>query len=300
MLTPREIIAQSWAITTTSAPLRRWGFFGSFFEMLLDIKLIVYQAYFLWTAIQGDVGGIWDIEIFLYRLLPPVAFWSITAFFLVLLVVELFIPSLSSGAIIGLAAKAHHREPQTGGIVLAVYNFFPILGVHQAFVFTGLSVLITTVSIILRYGAGLTAPLLIVAFIIWIISNILRFFGSFTESAIVVEKMNVFAAGAKSVKLMFGYMHHVVFLFVLLAIISIRIFMNTIIITLVPAIAMSAGVGLTYVLSPGMSFLLAAIAGVVLTVIAAYFFAYLHVFKQAVWTVMYIELIKEKELDQIG
>lgn len=300
MLTPREIIAQSWAITTTSAPLRRWGFFGSLFEILLDVKLLVYQVYFVYSYFKGEGGGLFDIEIFLYHSIPPIAFWTLIVLFLLLLVIELFVPSLAGGAIIGLSAKAHNKEPQTGGIVLALYNFFPILAVHEVFVFSGLSILITSISVIMRYGEGMAYPLLAVAIIIWIISNILRFFSSFTESGIVVEKLGVFASGAKSVKLIFGYMPHVMFLFVLLWVIMVRIIINTLIITLVPIAIMGIGLGLTYIISPAMSILIASIVGLVLTVVAAYFFAYLHVFKQTVWTVMYMELIKEKELDKIG
>ena len=300
MLTPREIIAQSWAITTTSAPLRRWGFFGSLFEILLDVKLLVYQVYFVYSYFKGEGGGLFDIEIFLYHAIPPIAFWTLIALFLVLVVVELFVPSLASGAIIGLSAKAHNKEPQTGGIVLALYNFFPILALHELFVFSSLSILITSISIIMRYAGGLAYPLLAVASIIWIISNILRFFSSFTESGIVVEKLGVFESGAKSVKLIFGYMPHVMFLFLLLWVIMIRILINTLIITLVPIMIMATGIGLTYIASPATSFFIAGIIGFVLTIVAAYFFAYLHVFKQTVWTVMYMELIKEKELDKIG
>jgi hypothetical protein len=46
--------------------------------------------------------------------------------------------------------------------------------------------------------------------------------------------------------------------------------------------------------------IIATLVGFILTFIAAYFFTYLHVFKQAVWTIMYMELMKEKEIDVIG
>ncbi len=136
--------------------------------------------------------------------------------------------------------------------------------------------------------------------IIWIVSNILKFFSSFTEPGIVVDKLGVFAAGARSVKLIVSYLSHVMFLALLLAVISLRIFANTLIITLIPAIILGGGVLLTYILSPAVSYSIAGFVGFVLTIVAAYFFAYLHVFKQAVWTIMYMELAKEKELDKIG
>jgi hypothetical protein len=299
MLTPREIIAHAWAVTTTQPTLKKWGFFGSFFEILLDVKLLVYQIYFLVSYIRGEGGGLFDIEIYLYQALPFWLFATLLTLFILLVTVELFVPSLSSGAIIGLAAKAHRKEKVEGGFILALYNFFPILAVHEVFVFSSLSIFITAISVILRYGAGLQTMLIVVATIVWIVSNIMRFFSSFTESAVVVEKMNVFKAGAKSVKLMMSYMPHVMFLFVLLIVISIRILINTLVIVLVPMAILGSGLLMTYVFQPIVSYTIAGVLGLLLTLVAAYFFAYLQVFKQAVWTIMYMELIKEKELDKI-
>jgi hypothetical protein len=299
MLSPREIIAQAWAITTTTRPLKYWGFFGSFFEILLDSKLVLTQAYFAYSYFQGSEAGFFDIEIMLYNAVSPLVFWLIMVAFILLLMIEVFVPSLSSGAIIGLAAKAHAKEEVKGGVILALYNFFPILAVHEVFVFTSFSVLITAMSLILRYGGNMSGLILTVTMIVWIVSNIVKFFSSFTEPAIVVEKLGVFAAGAKSVKLMMSYMPHVTFLFMLLAIISVRIFINTMIILLVPSILMGIGLVLVQYVSLSITIIISTIIGVIVTLVAAYFFAYLHVFKQAVWTIMYMELIQEKELDII-
>lgn len=300
MLTPREIIAKSWAVTTTEYQLKQWGFFGSFFAILLDVKLLITQMYFIYSYFKGEGGGLFDIEIMLYNAIPFWLFVTIAAAFIVLVIIELFVPSLADGAIIGLTAKAHSKQKMQGGFILALYNFFPILAVHEIFVFTSLSVFITAISIILRYGGGLKTMMLVVALLVWILSNILKFFSSFMEPAIVVEKLGVFAAGAKSVKLIMSYMPHVMFLALLLAVISVRIFINTLVIVLVPLAILGIGLALTYVFQPIVSYSIAGFIGVVLSMVAAYFFAYLHVFKQAVWTIMYMELMKEKDLDKIG
>ncbi len=300
MLSPREVIAQAWTITTNTPSLRRWGFFGSFFEILLDSKLLLTQTYFLYSYFQGTQAGFFDIEIFLYNTLPPLLFWTIVVLFILLLCIEFLVPSLATGAIIGLSAKAHGKEEMKGGMILALYNFFPIFAVHEIFVFSSFSILITTLSLIFRYGETLTPLMTIVVLIVWIVSNIVKFFSSFIEPAIVIEKLGVFEAGAKSVKLMFSYMAHVTFLFFLLTIISIRIFINTMIILLVPSMLMSIGVLLMNYISLTMTIFISTAIGIVVTLIAAYFFAYLHVFKQAVWAILYMELIQEKELDKIG
>ncbi|MEQ1849342.1 MAG: hypothetical protein ABL890_02000 [Candidatus Peribacteraceae bacterium] len=299
MLTPREIIAQAWTITTTERALRRWGYFGTLFEILLDVKLVTYQVYFLYSYFRGEDAGLFDVEIFLYESIPFWLFVTLITLFCLLLIIEMFAPSFAAGAIIGLSAKAHAKEKVNGGFVLSLYNFFPILAVHEIFIFTSLSIFTTAISLILRYGSGMEVFLITVAAIVWIISNILKFFSTFIEPAIVVEKLSVFAGGAKSVKLIMSFIPHVTFLFLLLTIISVRIFINTLIILLVPTVVIGGGILLTYVAQPVVSYTIAGIVGLILTFVAAYFFTYLHIFKHAVWTIMYMELIKEKDMDKI-
>jgi hypothetical protein len=301
MLTPREIIAQAWAITTTERPLKRWGFVGSFFRLLLDIKLIAYQLYFLYAfVIAGRPVGLFDDVIWIYDHLPFGLFITIVTTFLVLLFIEFLLPSFTDGAIIGLGAKSHNKEKVNGGFVLAMYNFFPIFAVHELFVFSGVNLLITALSILLRYGSGLQGFLIVVTLLLWSFSSILKFFSSFAEPAIVIEKAGIFLAIGKSMKLVISYLWHVIFLVLLMLIISIRIFINTVIAILIPVIVFGIGLVLTYVFTPAISYTIASIIGLVLIFITAYFFTYLHVFKQTVWTILFMELIKEKELDHIN
>jgi len=301
MLTPREIIAQAWTITTTERALKRWGFFGTFFRLLLDIKLIAYQLYFLYAfVIAGKPVGLFDDVIWAFDHMPFWLFVTVVTTFLVLLFIEFFIPSFADGAIIGLGAKAHNREPVRGGFILAMYNFFPIFAVHEIFVFSGLNLLITASSILLRYGGGLAGFTIVVAVLLWLISSVLKFFASFAEPAIVVQKTGIFNAIARSIKLIFSYPSHVIFLILLLLIISIRVFINTVVAILIPGIVFGIGLTMTFFVNPVISFGISAFIGLILIFITAYFFTYLHVFKQTVWTIMYMELMKQKELDTIG
>jgi hypothetical protein len=300
MQTPREIIAQAWTITTTERALKRWGFFGTFFRLLLDIKLIAYQIYFLMAYLNGKEVGLFDDAIWLYNNTSLGIFITVITSFLLLLAIEIFVPSMADGPIIGLAAKAYKKEEVTGGFILALYNFFPVFTVHEIFVFSGLNLLITAVSILLRYGAGLTPFLIVIALILWSISSTLKFLSSFSEPAIVIDKISVFDSIGKSIKLVFSYPRHVIFLIILLIMISIRVFINTVLIILIPAVAFGIGIVLTFFFTPQISYTVGGIVGLGMIFVAAYFFTYLHVFKQTVWTLMYMELKSQKELDKIG
>ncbi|MBP9773721.1 MAG: hypothetical protein KBD00_03760 [Candidatus Peribacteraceae bacterium] len=300
MLTPREIIAEAWKITLIERSLRRWGFFGSFFEILLDVKLLIYQIYFIYEEVyhHGE-AGLFDIEIWLYNALPFWLFMTIIIAFLVLLFVEFLIPSFIEGAIIGLAAKSYRKEPVNGGFILGMYNFFPLFALHEIFSFSSLTMLITIQSILWRYGGNMGPPLMVIAMIFWLLSNFFKFFFNFASEAVVIQKLSIYHASGKSVKLIVSNLKHLMFLIILMVVISVRIIINALVILLLPGIIIGIGLFLAMFLNPAISYVIAGVLGIILILIASYFFAYLHVFKQTVWTLTFIELSKQKDLDKI-
>jgi len=295
-MTPREIIAEAWAITQRERPLHRWGFFSSFFETLLNLKLIGYQIYFLHASLIGKEVGFFDDFIWLYYRVPFWLFLTIMITFGLLLVTEFIVPHLAKGAIIGLTAKSFKKEELKGGLILALNNFFPMLGTHELFILSGWATALTAVSVTLRYIDGDVKWFIVSCVIgVWTISNILKFMASFAEPAIVVNRMHVFEAIGKSFKLIVSHLGHVMFLWVLLMVISVRILINTALVILLPGIVVGIALLLANILSPIVSYLIAGGVGAILVFIASYYFAYIHVFKEAVWTLTYFELKKQKD-----
>lgn len=299
-MTPREIIAEAWAITRREKSLRRWGMTQALLETLLDLKLFSYQAYFLWEYMQGKQSGFFDIEILLYDAVP---FWFFLTFIIaltLLVVVELFIPHMAQGAIIGLAAKSYRGDELKGGFLLAIYNFVPLFAIHEIFVLASATTAITVISLILRYVDGsFHVPLIIVIALLWGLSNVIKFFASFAEPAVVVRRVSVFTALGQSFQLIVGYLGHVMFLLLLLFVISIRIIINLVTVLLIPGIAMGVGFLLAFFLPTALSVMIAVIISIGLVLLASYFFANLHVFKETVWTIAYLELSKKKDLSVI-
>lgn len=299
-MTPREIIAEAWSITTSQPRLRRWAFTASFFETLFDVKLLIYQFYFAWKFFHGGEAGFFDIEIMIYNSIPHGVFFGLLLGLIILIIVELFIPHVCLGAMIGLAAKAHRGDEVKGGLVLGLYNFFPIFAIHEFLILASFNTITTTTSLILRYIDGDIKWWSIgVLGFLFLFSTILRFLFSFANQGVVLEKLSIFAAMGKSLKLIVSHLSHIMFLLLLLFVISIRIVLNIATVVLVPAIVLGIGYLLAQVLSPVISTAIATVIGIVLVFGASYFFAYLHAFKHAVWTVTYLQLIKQKDLDVI-
>ncbi len=299
-MTPREIIAEAWAITVREKSLRRWGFAESFCETFLDTKLLAYQVYFIYAYFAEKRVGFFDDFEWLYNHVPFGLFLSILIGFGLLLAVEWIFPHIAAGAIIGLAAKSHRQEPVKGGLILALYNFLPIFGAHEFFVLASWSTTITLVSIALRYIDG-NVKFFMVAVVIafWLLSSVLKFMASFTEQGIVIKQWNIFQSMGHSFKLLISHLGHIVFLMLLLFIISIRVFINAIVILLIPGIVFGTGFVLVHVLSPLVSYVIAGLLGIILIGVVSYFFGYLHVFRRTVWTLAFLELTRQKDLTVI-
>lgn len=301
-MTPREIIAKAWAMTKKETQLRRWGFSSAMLQTLLNVKLLIYQSWFFYLyVIKGETISFFAMEELLLEIMPHAAAWTVIVIIFTLVAVELVFPHFAQGAIIGLAAKSHKKQEVKGGLVLALYNCVPIFIVHELFVLGGISTVITIGSLMIRYGpAGdfLLLPLGLLVFF-WLFSNILKFFSAFAEEAIVIHKFGPFAAIGKSIKLIISHLGHVVFLFILLFVISLRILINIVMILLIPGVVMGVGLLLAQFLPPSISYSIGSVVGLLLVGVASYFFAYVTVFRQTVWTITYLELSQLKDLDII-
>lgn len=300
-MTPRDIIASAWGVTTREPAVRRWALAGSFLEMLLDLKLLSYQAYLIHSyLITGRGAGFFDWEIWLYENLPLAASLSILITFGTMVLVELFVPHLCRGAIIGLVAKSYKGDAAKGGLVLALYNFFPLFAIHEFLFLSGWTTILTIGSLTLRYiqdpiRTGTIAMLIF----LFLLTNLLKFFFSFADQAVVVKKMGIFGAISRSFKLVVSHLSQIMFIILLLIVISIRILINAAVIVVIPAVIVGLTLLLTLVFSETLSIVIASIIGIGLAFLTSYFLAYLTAFKSAVWTITFMEFDKHKDLDVI-
>jgi hypothetical protein len=150
----------------------------------------------------------------------------------------------------------------------------------------------------LNDSASVTVTL-VVLWLLWFFSSFLYLVSSFAEEGIVIRKQGVFKAVSDSMKLFVSHVGHIVFVIILLVVISIRIFLSAIAFVLLPVIVVGIALGLMTFLSKILSALIAGAIGVVLLAVVSYFFSYLVLFQQTVWTLTYMELSKLKDVDVI-
>lgn len=298
-MNPHDIIAKAWAITLKEKQLRRWGLVSAFLETLLSLKLFIYQAWFFITYARGNpIGFFADVE-WLSERLPLGWVITIVVVFLILVCIEWLFPHFAKGAIIGLAAKSYKKEDVKGGLVLAVYNFFPLFAVHEMFFLGRITIVITLSSILLRYAPEIAPFGIGLMLLLHVGTLILHFFFIVAEEGVVIRKRGISAALGGSFKMVLSYLGHVVFLLILGFLISLRILLNAVMIFLIPGVVL----GIIFLFGSFLPIAVAIGIGIVIGFavvgLASYLFAYLEVFRQNVWTITYLELSRRKELDVI-
>lgn len=298
-MNPREIIAQAWVYTMKEGGLRRWGFANSFFRTMLSVQLLAFQVIFLWSFFQGEPIGYLELQQRILEHIPFGLYVTLLSIIGTFTLIAWLFPHLAKGAMIGLAAKCHRGEPVIGGLVLGVYNFFAIFGVHQLLVLSGVMTVVSAISLTVRYAGGLAPVIVVAILILWLFTLILEFFWIFTEEGLVIHKLGIKGAIKKSVKLVISHLGHIMFLFLLLVFIILRIAGNLLMIVLLPAVVIGIGFLLAQLMPPLVSYSISSVLGIALIAVASYFFAYIDIFRQTVWTITYMELSKQKELDII-
>jgi hypothetical protein len=300
-MTPREIIAEAWAITVRTPPLRRWAVTAALLETLLSIKLMGYQGYYMYHfLVRGETIGFLDAEMRLFHALPLGVFVVLTSILVLTTVVEFFLPHVCTGAIIGLGAKAFRKEEVKGGLVLGIYNFWAIFAIQEFITLSSLSTMAMAASMAIRYLDGpVRLGVLAMMGAVLGFSLLLKFFFSFAEEAVVTQKLGIFEALARSFKMIISHLGQIIFLLLLLFVISLRIILNALVVIIIPAIIIGLGLLLMLFLPPLLTYAITGIVGLLLIMIASYFFGYIVAFRQTVWTITYLELSRHKDLDVI-
>lgn len=305
-MNPRELIAEAWRITIAHRRiLLPWGALEAFVVMIAAVCFVTYQGFvlsiFFRTGNLSSWGSIAD-SVRPFAAEHPGLIIALIIAAAIYGILWLLVPRLATGAIIGLAAKIHCGDEPKGGLVLAIFNCMPLLELAAAFALIDGKTVFSLWSLLVRY-MGATDVIFgtsIVLMLIWTVSFIFQFLFMFAEEAIVVRKMGVFHSIGHSFKLVISYLGRIVLIGILLLVIILRIILNAIVIFVIPATVLGLGFLLARFLPEFVSFTISGILGLAIAILASYFLGYVTVFKNTVWTITYLELSKERELDVIA
>ena len=296
----KEIVKKAWDIThmDDSKELFPFGFIPSLFGMIIGVIYVSYQI----TAFRHSPLFSTDSGIDYFAILGPI--WGfmqdhpsmavalvLFAFFVFLMYV--FSPVICGGALIDLLTKKLTEKKMRGGFSKGLASFFPLFEFAAITAPFGITTYFTEVSMVLRnFGTGTWLFVIPVLTIIFVLGIFLTLLFIFSEQYIVLEKENVINAMKRSAFLVLSNVKDTFFLGITMALIAARIFVNILLILLIPIVFVTIVAFMASVALKWLGIVLGTLIGVGILVGGAYLLAGFTIFTYAVWTITFIHFRK--------
>lgn len=284
-----------------SKELFPFGFIPSLFGMIIGVIYVSYQI----TAFKhSPLFTTTDSHIDYFAILGPV--WEfmkhhpsmtvaivLVCFFIFLMYT--FSPVVCGGALIDLLTKKITEKPLRGGFSKGLQTFFPLLEFTAITAPFGITSYFTEVSMVLRnFGTGTWLFIIPILTIIFVLGIFLTLLFIFSEQYIVLEKDNVINAMKRSAFLVLSNVKDTFFLGITMALITARIFVNILLILLIPILFVTIVAFMASVALKWLGIILGTVIGVGILIGGAYLLAGFTIFTYAVWTLTFIHFRKRE------
>ncbi|HCW31923.1 MAG: hypothetical protein UT55_C0091G0004 [Candidatus Peregrinibacteria bacterium GW2011_GWE2_39_6] len=302
----KEIIRDAWRFTQTNKPLMWWyAFVPEFIGLLVGICYVMYQVLSFWKSpIFREYHGssfTSDVIIYLSSFLSSQPSLGIILIVLVAIIVLFYftLPIFSKGALVQLIARKRNGQmvKPVEGISFGFLHFLPLFEYHLIIRTFSLFGLLTEASFVIRnLGTGAFEILLIPFILILAVGLLLLLLFTYSEYFIIIDEKQVIESMGASSKLVIRHWQHTILMLMLMVLITLRIFLNIILVLLIPSvIIISTGILAAFALAK-----IGLIVGCVMALIGMYFSAYLggilQVFSTAVWVFTFLELTTAAEI----
>jgi hypothetical protein len=305
----RAIIHDSWVLTQENKKLIWWfGFIPALLTSLVTMGYLGYQVAAFWTSphVNSHAGPksamrwLFDFGADLVASSPGLAVALIIVAAFVGLA-YLFLPVFTQGALIQLVAhiRAGRKVSVLQGFSFGFSRFLQLFEYHLLIkTFSIVSILTEVAFVIRNFGPESMMVFGWVFLLVMAVALLLALFFTYSEYYIVIDNTGVFKSIISSGGLVVRQLHHTLFMFLLMAIISLRIIINVLVALIVPILVIApifffASITLTWI-----GVVVGAVVGLIALYFSAYFLGVFHVFATAVWTFTFLELTThEEELD---
>lgn len=281
-----------------------YAFTPEFIGLLVGIAYLVYQTMSFWTSpvfrdYQGD-SFLHEVINVLSAFLAERTSLGILLIVLTAIIVLLYftLPIFCKASLTQLIArKRNGQDVKTiDGVSYGFLHFLPLFEYRlliRTFSFFGL---IGEASFIARnLGTGALEILLIPFALVFVVGLILLLLFTYSEYFIIIDGTGMMAAMSSSMRLVVRHWQHTFLMLILMVLITLRIFLNIILVLLIPAaIIVSTGVLASFALAK-----IGVVVGVIIGLVGLYFAAYLgsvlEVFSTSVWVFTFLELTSKAE-----
>ncbi|MBN1495091.1 hypothetical protein JW911_05170 [Candidatus Peregrinibacteria bacterium] len=297
----KERILEAWQFTQSNKKMIIWyGFLPAFITTVFGICYVGYQIMAFKASPLFDNAE----KSFGYTLVTTIidfikANFSLTVPLIVtaviLVIVYLLVPVILECATIQVIARRKNGQHVNlvEGLQYGLLRFLQMLE-YSTFMRTFSYVSISAEAAFIMRNLGMEAfntflPVLIVAMVVALILHILF---TFTEYYIVIDEEGVMTSIFKSCTLVISNLQRTIMLVILMLIIGIRIFIQLVLVILIPAIVIS---GFAFFASTTLPYYAIYILGgstFIFIIFASYLAAVVNIFAATVWTFTFLDFTK--------
>lgn len=304
----KKIIADAWSLTQERKELFWWfAFVPALLSTLVTIVYLGYQfVAFTSSPLFADDGlGANIFDTILHVATTLLSEQTGLAVFLIMItgivgLAYLMLPVFTQGALIQLLAniRAGQKVSMLEGVSFGFTRFLQLFEYHLAIKTFSLVSILTYAALVLRM-LGVDAFL----FFMWIlalfgaIGFVLSILFTYSEFFIVIDNKGVFQSMLASSALVIRHWHHTLFMFLLMALISLRIILNLVVALLIPVLVIAPIFLFASLTLAKLGVIIGSIAGLIALYFAAYFLGIFEIFASAVWTFTFLELTSKHDDD---
>lgn len=301
----KSIIKEAWGLTQRNKGLMWWyAFIPECIGILVGIYYLTYQVMSFWKSplfrdYQGDsfVHEMFGLGIQLLEDHTSLGIVLIVVIAAVALL-YMFLPIFCKASLTQLVARLRNGQPvkPIDGISFGFLHFLPLFEYHLAIKTFSVFGVLTTASFVLRnMGPDIFKLLLIPFVLVFFFGLALSLLFTYSDYFIIIDGKGVVSAMGSSARLVVRHWQHTFLMLILMALITLRILFNILLVLLIPAVIVVSTATLAAFALAKLGFVI----GVVVALIGLYFSAYLggilEVFSISVWVFTFLELTSKED-----
>ncbi|KKP36660.1 hypothetical protein A2483_03215 [Candidatus Peregrinibacteria bacterium RIFOXYC2_FULL_33_13] len=302
----KKLIAESWKLTLENKKLILWyAFFPAILTTLIGIIYLTYQIIATWKSQlfseQHNESILYKIFKTIFDLFQdnPGTGFVLIIISIVIILLYLFVPTLTQGALISLTARISNNQKVRliDGVSYGFLSFLRLFEYHLLIKSFGILTVFTELAFIGRNFGWLWVKLLSIPMILFgIFSFVILLMFTYAEYFIVIDEEGVFPAIGKSTKLVIKHWPETFLIGILMIIITIRVLVNALLVLLIPTLIILPTGYFASIALGKLGLIIGITLGVIGLLLASYFAAIVEVFSKFVWVKTFLHLTTKPEL----
>ncbi|MFH0821001.1 MAG: hypothetical protein V1908_04465 [Candidatus Peregrinibacteria bacterium] len=298
----RDIVRKAWQVTQVHLKKLLWyGMVPAFFSVVVSSIYLTYQynafrhSELFSAETHSNIRPILEAVLGFVKVHPWSAV-SMIVFIFLFLIGYVVIPPIFKGALIEALMRIREYKPIGGSVEIGLRRFFPLFEFGVVTGTFSIVTLFTEGSFILRWwGVNVFLVALPILLFVVMVGLIASFLFTYAEYFIVLENKRLIESFKESVILVLSNFRKTILIFILMALIAVRVVLNILLVLLIPMGLVALGGYFAHVFSSVIVLSTLGLIGFALLLASSYLLGLFHIFSTAVWVFTFAVLAHKEE-----